>query len=203
MIDVHMTWIAQYGYPAIFGLLMLGIVGLPVPDETLLIFAGYLVATGALSSVPTLLTAFLGSVCGITISYAAGRSLGPYVVERFGRWLHIDARQMEWVRRWYERQGKYVLIAGYFVPGVRHVTAYLAGSSQLSWRTFVLFAFSGALLWSAGFITLGYFLGEEWRRMALLLHDGLIGVSVLILMLLGYKVMRWRRGLSAREGENV
>ena len=30
-----LAWISQYGYFAIFFLLMLGIVGLPVPDETL------------------------------------------------------------------------------------------------------------------------------------------------------------------------
>ena len=44
------VWIAQYGYLAIFCLLMFGIVGLPVPDETLLTFTGYLVYKGTLSA---------------------------------------------------------------------------------------------------------------------------------------------------------
>jgi membrane protein DedA with SNARE-associated domain len=43
MMSTIVYWIAHYGYLALFGLLMLGIVGLPVPDETLLTFAGYLV----------------------------------------------------------------------------------------------------------------------------------------------------------------
>ena len=41
-------WIAQYGHAAIFGLLVFGIVGVPVPDETLLTLAGALVRHGDL-----------------------------------------------------------------------------------------------------------------------------------------------------------
>lgn len=40
--DLGFEWITHYGYVAIFVLLMLGIVGLPVPDEALLTFVGYL-----------------------------------------------------------------------------------------------------------------------------------------------------------------
>ena len=37
-------WIVQYGYAALIGSMMLGIIGLPIPHETLLMFAGYLVS---------------------------------------------------------------------------------------------------------------------------------------------------------------
>jgi len=53
-------WIARHGYPALFVLLMLGIVGLPVPDETLLTFVGYLSFKGTLRLEPAVATAFLG-----------------------------------------------------------------------------------------------------------------------------------------------
>ena len=43
------AWIAQYGYGAIFVLLMLGVVGLPVPDETLLVYCGYLISKGVMN----------------------------------------------------------------------------------------------------------------------------------------------------------
>ena len=67
--DLAFTWITHYGYAAIFLLLMLGIVGLPVPDEALLTFVGYLSFKGDLQFVASLLTAFLGTACGITVSY--------------------------------------------------------------------------------------------------------------------------------------
>ena len=193
MTEMHFAWVTEYGYPAIFVLLMLGIIGVPVPDETLLAFTGYLAFKQSLALGPALLTGFLGSACGISVSYGLGRTLGFYVIGRWGRWLHVNPEQLQQVRRWYERRGKYTLVVGYFIPGVRHLTAYLAGSSQLPGRTFVLFAWTGSLLWSASFILLGYLLGEEWKSMMASLHKGLIlGATVLVAVLVTMFWL-WRR----------
>jgi membrane protein DedA with SNARE-associated domain len=164
------VWISQYGYAALFLLLVLGIVGLPIPDETLLAFAGYLVFKGVLAWVPTVLTGFLGSVCGITVSYALGGSVGAYSVDRFGPWLRIKQAHMEQARKWFIHRGRLLLVFGYFIPGVRHLTAFVAGASRLSWKEFALFAYSGALLWSVTFITLGYVLEERWNRLSHTVH---------------------------------
>lgn len=198
--EMHAAWVTQDGYPAIFALLMLGIVGLPVPDETLLAFAGYLVFKHTLAPAPTVLTAFLGSACGITVSYGLGRTLGLYVIRRFGPWLHVDAQKLEQVRRWYERRGKYALVVGYFIPGVRHLTAYLAGSSQLPVRVFGLFAWTGALLWSGTFIAIGYLLGEEWHGVKAAMHRGLFLSATLVLAGLAVAFWVWRRRSIEREG---
>src|SRR5215471_8430005 len=85
-------WLAHYGYAGLAVLLTLGIIGLPIPDETLLAFAGHLIAKGKLALIPTIGTAFLGSVCGITISYALGRWTGHYFIEKSHRILRIDCR---------------------------------------------------------------------------------------------------------------
>ncbi len=58
--------ISRYGYAAIIVLLMLGIVGLPIPDEALLTLTGYLIFRGTLHTIPAYLAALLGSGCGIT-----------------------------------------------------------------------------------------------------------------------------------------
>jgi membrane protein DedA with SNARE-associated domain len=73
---LFIDWITRYEYPALFLLLMLGIVGLPIPDETLLLFAGSLTFAHRLAAGPTLAAAFLGSACGISLSYWLGRTLG-------------------------------------------------------------------------------------------------------------------------------
>jgi len=79
-----LNWITQYGYIAIYLCLVLGIIGLPIPDETMMTFSGYLVFTGTLSLPLTFLTALAGSISGITISYALGRFLGIQLVHRYG-----------------------------------------------------------------------------------------------------------------------
>lgn len=179
--DLFFGWIAQYGYGALFALLMLGVVGLPVPDETLLLFAGYLAFKQQLAVFPTLVAAFLGSVCGISLSYGLGRTVGTYLVKTLGHLVGVDAEQLDQVRAWYARRGKYALFFGYFLPGVRHLTAVVAGSSKLSPTVFALFAYSGALLWSLSFLTAGYLLGEEWSRFSATIHRGLVLVAVISL----------------------
>src|SRR5439155_18322600 len=108
--ETGFDWISRYGDAAIFLLLMLGIFGLPVPDETLLTFAGYLCFKGKLLLGPTLAAAFLGSVCGITLSYGLGRLLGLHAVRRLGPMLHLRPEHLAETQRWFEHWGKYVLI---------------------------------------------------------------------------------------------
>lgn len=191
--DSFAAWITQYGYGAIFVLLVLGIVGLPVPDETLLTFAGYLVFKEKLAFLPTLLTAFLGSSCGISVSYACGRGLGPYLVRKVGPLLRLKPEHLSQVQTWFARWGKYTLVIGYFVPGVRHVTAFVAGSSRLPLPVFALFAYSGALVWTSSFIGLGYLFGEEWTQLSGIMHRLLIMLATLVILALALYVLLLRR----------
>src|ERR1700682_1415503 len=86
--------IQQYGHLAIFCLLVLGIVGLPVPDETLLTFSGYLVYKGHFHYLSTVATAYAGSICGITISYMIGRTGGIYLIHKYGPYVHLTKERL-------------------------------------------------------------------------------------------------------------
>ena len=192
--DMGIEWIARYGYGAIFVLLMLGIVGLPVPDETLLLFVGYLSFNGTLRLEPALATAFVGSACGITLSYMLGRFLGLRAMSKWAPRLHIPPEHLAMTVRWVERWGKYALLFAYFIPGVRHVAALVVGASLLPPSVFARFAYTGALLWSGTFIGLGFVAGEEWKQLSPLLHSTLVFGALLTLLVLGIVllIVRWR-----------
>jgi len=179
---LFIEWITRYEYPAIFVLLMLGIVGLPIPDETLLLFAGYLTFTHQLTVWPTLAVAFFGSACGISLSYGLGRTLGHSLAASLGRKVGLDAERLQAVQAWYRLHGKYGLLIGYFVPGLRHLTAFVAGSSQLPWPVFAPFAYSGGLLWCLSFLSLGYALGDEWARVSGTIHTLLLLLTAVTLI---------------------
>ena len=183
-------WISQYGYAGLFGLLLLGIVGLPVPDETLLVFSGYLIWRGRLDPRLTFAAGFAGSACGISISYWIGRTLGRPFVQRYGRRLRITEERLDRVHNWFVRIGDWLLAAGYFIPGVRHFTALVAGMSDLEYRRFAGFAYAGAAIWVATFLTLGYLVGEEWRAALRLVHRYTL---VLVLLALAAGVVYWFR----------
>lgn len=157
-----LNWVARYGYFGIFAFLMLGIVGVPVPDELLLTCAGFLVFKGYLLAEFTVACAFMGSACGISFSYGLGRFVGLPIIYRYGYLAHITPGMMKRINGWYERFGKWLLLFGYFMAGVRHLTAFAAGTCRLRVPVFAVFAYTGAFLWSITFISLGYLLGDQW-----------------------------------------
>lgn len=182
--DTGLHWIDRYGYGAIFLLLMLGVVGLPVSDETLLIFVGYLSFKGTLQLEPALLTAFLGSGSGITLSYGIGRYIGLPAFIKFGHLIHLQPAHLAEAQRWVERWGKYSLLVAYFIPGVRHFAALILGAALLPVTSFARFAYAGALIWSGSFIGLGYFAGEEWNQLSPIVHRTATLVLLLVLLML-------------------
>ena len=186
-----LQWISQYGYLGIFCLLMFGIIGLPIPDEVLLAFSGYLVFKGQLALAPTIASAFLGSICGVSVSYAIGRTGGSFLVRNYGSWLHVTQEKIDRVHEWLEHAGKWGLLIGYFIPGVRHLGALVAGTSLLRYPVFAAYAYTGGLLWSSIFISTGFFLGKEWIKISASIHRWmLIAVTVGGCMLLVYYVLQ-------------
>jgi membrane protein DedA with SNARE-associated domain len=186
------SWLTHYGAPALFVLLMLGIFGVPVPDETLLVFAGLLVSRGQLRPVPVAVAAVSGAVVGITVSFVLGRCAGLTLLARYGAAVHVSAAMIARIEQWFGRVGKWLLTVGYFLPGVRHVTALVAGASGLSTWTFAAFAYAGALVWISCFLLIGYTVGDEWQRFAGPVHRQITagaGTALLIVV----AVVLWRR----------
>jgi len=188
------AFITHYAYGGIFVLLVFGIVGLPLPDEFLLTFVGYLVFRQKLAFAPALGAAFAGSACGITGSYLLGRTAGAWVVHRFGRWLHLDDADLRRAHDWFGRLGGWSLTFGYFIAGVRHVTALAAGMAKFEPPKFAAFAYTGALLWTSTFIGLGYYFGEGWHESTRpLRHFSLVALGVVAIAALVYALWHVRR----------
>ncbi|MGM8215872.1 DedA family protein [Bacillaceae bacterium W0354] len=160
-----MEWgnlITQYGYIIIFIVLLLGIIGLPIPDEVLLTYVGYNVFLGRLSLYYSLMFGMAGAICGISISYLLGFKFGPPLIKRFGPRFRITEQKVDNVRFKFSKYGGFFLIGSYFLPGIRHIAAYLAGMTTYRFRLFAVFAFLGAIVWVCCFIFLGIILGQNW-----------------------------------------
>lgn len=174
LLEPFLPWLNQYGSVAIFGLLALGIVALPVPEESLMVFAGFLMAKGNLPVVQTIIAAITGAWCGITMSYLIGLSAGTYLTRKYGRHIGLTDMRVERAHQWFEKYGKWSLFIGYFIMGVRHFTGYIAGTVRLEYRHFALFAYSGGLFWASLFLSIGYFFSTEWESAITFLHSHII-----------------------------
>ncbi|WP_410511258.1 DedA family protein [Paenibacillus sp. BR2-3] len=175
-----LSFIAHFGYIGIFGSLVLGIIGLPVPDELLMTFAGYLISQGRLHYFTTVSVSVVGSFTGMSISYFIGHKFGYPLLEKYGGKIHITKQKLGHAQQWFKRFGKFAVTIGYFIPGIRQLTAYFAGISEWSYRTFFVYAAPGAMLWAVTFITLGTYLGEHWREVMETIHQYLLIAVVLI-----------------------
>lgn len=186
---VHM--LLEYGSIVLFVLLVLGIIALPIPEETLLIFAGALMAKGMLHTPSTILAASTGSLCGITISYLLGLTGGHYLVLKYGRWIGITSQRLNQAKEWFGRFGKWSLFIGYFIPGVRHFTGFTAGTTGVEYRHFSLFAYSGAVVWISTFLSIGYFFGDICLTfLEEIDFKTVIIISAVIVALIGYAMWK-------------
>jgi membrane protein DedA with SNARE-associated domain len=176
--------ITKYSYYEIFIALGLGIVGLPVPDETLMAYVGFLVFQGKLNYLYTIVVAFTGTSFGITIGYVLGRVFGNPFIKRYASKMHVDSDDIQNAEYFYNRYGKFALFIGYFIPGVRHLTAVFAGASLMPYRTFAVSAYTGGFLWTITLVSLGYFLGEEWHHVYMYSHRFIIPLVLLSLIAL-------------------
>lgn len=158
--DTFAHWLLEYGSLVLFILLVLGIIALPIPEETLLVFSGALMAEGILHIPSTIIAALAGSISGITISYYMGVTGGTYLVQHYGGWVGLTTKRLEQAKEWFNRFGKWSLVIGYFIPGVRHFTGFTAGTAKVEYPHFALFAYSGALLWVTSFLSIGYYFGD-------------------------------------------
>jgi membrane protein DedA with SNARE-associated domain len=198
MPDVGLS-IAHWGYPAIFVVVVPGNMGLPVPEETILIVAGYLVWHGHLRFSIVLVVGVIGAAAGDNLGYWLGRRYGQTAVERLARWAAVDAERMGSMRRFVARYGAVGVFLGRFFPGLRFIAGPLAGASGLGLRPFFVANVFGAAVFVPYAVGLGYALGcgldtyvVELRHAE---HVLLVGVILCVGGFAGWRMLRtlWRR----------
>ena len=151
------SFILNYGYIAIFLILMLGIIGLPIPipDEVLMLLTGYFTKIGTLDYMFSLFICFIGSFFGMLVSYFIGKKAGRPLIQRFGKWVGITEKRIVKTEKWMHKYGPFSIIVSYFIPGIRHIIFYFCGVSHLRLKTYVLYAGIGAVAWCFLLITVG------------------------------------------------
>lgn len=199
----HIPYLLEhYGYCGIIIALIGGIIGLPIPDEVLLTYLGYNVFQEKMAYMPSLLSAVGGALGGITLSFFFGIKLGLPFLQKFGPKIHISHERINKTKALFSKFGPTLLFIGYYIPGIRHVTAYLAGINSFSFRKFALYAYSGAVVWCFTFITLGKILGEKWRLVAFYLMKNrifIIPVAMLIFIILFVFYKKRKRTVNSKE----
>ena len=151
--------LAYFSYPLLFTLFIAGIFIPIVPEQLILLLAGYLVYLGFANYWLVVAVALCGTFVGDVAMYWFGK--------RWGRWaIHAVATRYKFISRMFRlgekifnRYDAHALIVGRFIAGARVTVLILAGTFEMKWKKFVQYAFIGALIWIAVTVSVGYIIG--------------------------------------------
>jgi len=168
--------------------------GLLVPGESLVLASGFFAHQGILDLFPVMVATATGAIMGDNIGYFLGSRLGREWLLRRGSRFGIRKRGLAKVERFFERQGPKAVFFGRFVGFARALVPFVAGASDMPYRKFVLYDALGAVLWTIGFVTLGYVLGASWQVAEQWIgRSGLILGVIVALVGLGIWIHRRRK----------
>lgn len=162
------TYITEYGYIAIFGLVFLQELGVPnpVPNEIVLLFAGYLASINTLNFIAVFLTAVAADFFGTSILYFIFYFFGDFIFKHKPRWLPISEINMKKASDRLSDRGMWGIYVGRLLPYVRGYTSVAAGILRIKPRFFLTAVFVSAVTWSGGYVMAGKWLGKYWSKFA-------------------------------------
>jgi membrane protein DedA with SNARE-associated domain len=185
--------IGTTGYAGIALLMAIESACIPLPSELIMPFAGYLVFEGKLSLFWAATAGAIGCNLGSLIAYEIGYHGGRPLVEKFGSYILLGRRELDWAESFFGRGGQVTVLIGRLLPVVRTFIALPAGIARMPRGRFHLYTFFGSWPWCFGLAYLGMKLGENWRSLGQYFHKFDAVIGVLLFLGVGYFVYsHWR-----------
>ena len=154
---------STYGYWVVFFGVMLENAGIPIPGETVLLFAGFLAYHGKIDLFPSILVAIAGATLGDSLGFLIGHFGGRPFVDRFIRRFPVVRKSFDHSQALFLKYGQWAVFTGRFITGLRMFAGILAGLFHMPYRRFLVFNFSGAAVWAVAVIYVGYLFGNSWQ----------------------------------------
>lgn len=200
-IQSHLTaFLDTYGYWTVFFGILMESAGVPLPGETILIFAALFAGTThKLSITDVALVAVVAAIVGDNMGFALGKFGGCPLLERYGHVFRIEKETIRKGEALFRRYGAAAVFFGRFIALLRFLAGPLAGILKMPWPRFLIFNALGAVAWVGLVTTLAYFLGPAIEP--LLRHAGWVIVGLAVAAAIFYFV-RHRRSDSGRSQQS-
>lgn len=171
-----------------------------MPEESVLLAAGFLAGRGILRFEMVAAVAAISAVIGDNFGYLLGRTGGRRVLARMtNRWFWLRRRHEQFLE-FFKIHGNKTIFLARFVTGLRFVAGPMAGAAGMPFGNFFGWNILGALVWCTAVVTLGYLLGDEWEAVARLFHQAGPWVVVgLALLVLAAYMLWWRERSRAND----
>lgn len=198
--NVH-DLISSYGYYAVFLIIGVESVGIPLPGETALIAAAtYAATTGHLNIWIIFAAAAAGAIIGDNVGYWIGYKGGYRLARKYGPKIRLDERKLKVGRYIFDRHGGKVVFFGRFVSVLRTFAAFLAGTVRMSWPRFLTYNALGGLVWSAIF-SFGFYAAGNWLQRASAIVEYVAIAIAVAAVVIGFLLIRRQTNVLAERAE--
>jgi membrane protein DedA with SNARE-associated domain len=189
------TFVRDHGAAAVLVVLLFESFGVPLPGESLLLFASALAAQGEMSTPTLVVAAWIGAVLGDNVGYLIGRLAGRAIIERHGQRMGLTAQRLDRVEAVFARYGPATVAGARFVAVLRQLNGVVAGTLRMDWRRFLVFNAIGAALWVGLWVTIGHTVGAHAHTLLGVARD-FWPILAVIAVIAGAAWWWWRRRVS-------
>lgn len=105
----------------------------------------------------TVLTVVISTLTGSTILFSISKKFGNPLLKKYGKHLKMDDKKVKKIEKWFTKYGGLAIITGRLIPGLRIVTPFVAGTFNLSYKTFWLYTTAAAIIWANIYFLIGKF----------------------------------------------
>lgn len=173
-----------YGYAAVFVLVAIESLGIPLPGETALVTAGiYAGHSHHLSPWFIWAVAAAAAIIGDNIGFLIGDKGGYRLARRYGSKVRLDEAKLKVGRYAFDRHGSKVVFFGRFVSVLRTYAAFLAGTNKMAWRRFLVANAAGGIIWSGAYTWGAYEAGNTLRHLSTPLDIVFVVVAVIVIVI--------------------
>nr|WP_263323829.1 DedA family protein [Neobacillus sp. Marseille-Q6967] len=155
-----LDFLSQLGY---FGI-ALGLMIEIIPSEIVLGYGGYMISQGILGYPGAIIAGTIGGTFAQLFLYWAGYYGGRPFLEKYGKYVFINKKQIDMSEEWFKKYGGGVIFFARFIPVVRHAISIPAGIAKMSAMKFTLYTIAAVIPWTILFLYLGHLLGDNWSH---------------------------------------
>ena len=196
MEDAFFSFISQFGYLAVFGLIFFENVFPPIPSELILPLSGFLVIQTSMQLPLVIVSATIGSVVGAFVLYGVGRLLSQDRLETFFdtkamRLLGFKSDDVSKAIGWFDRRGQITVLLCRCIPVVRSLISIPAGTAKMNVVRFTLYTLVGSAVWNTVLCGLGYAAGGAWETVTAQVEGFSDIVKIVIIVIAVIVVAFW------------
>lgn len=194
------TTILDYGYLAIFLLMVAESACIPIPSEVTMLFGGALAnatfvaslsgSNKPLNVVLVGVAGTLGNLVGSWLAWGVGYSGGRPMIERWGRFILLKKHHLDRAEAWFGDHGEAAVFVGRLLPVVRTFISLPAGVTRMRFGRFSVYTVAGCIPWTFALAGAGYGLGSQWKNVEANLRPVSLVIGVVVVAAVAWWIVR-------------